>query len=168
MSREQVITLYPTRPDHRLVGPQLSTFLDRLGLHLVALGHGAVARLAAGGERAEARSWASLVVALDAARQACRGTADLRIDLEGPARDRFARFLGARTVRLRFEAFVEPRECDGQRVCWWLQLRGQGERGVGERVVEEGRRLEGTDFAEALAGAARVSLAELQEWRPQA
>ena len=164
MSKEHVITLYPLDPAHRLVASHLSTFLDRVAQHLVALGRGAVAELRAGGEQAEARSWASLVVALDKARVACRGTADLWIEIEGPACDRFARYLGARRTRVRFEAFVEPREIAGERVCWWLQLRGKGSQGVGERLVEENKVLLESPFAEALAGAARVELGESWEW----
>jgi hypothetical protein len=165
VGKRHQITIYPAAAEHRLVGVQLSTFLDRLSQHLVALGYGAVARLRAGGVKAECRSWASLVVEINAARKACQGTADLRIDIQGPACDRFARFLGARSVHIRFEAFVEPREFQNAKVCWWLQLLGEGPQGVGERVVDEERRLaESVPFG-ALEGAARTRLLEHQEWR---
>ncbi len=48
--------------------------------------------------------------------------------------------------------------------CWWLRLFGLGADGLGERFVEEERRLEGTPFFEALQGAARVPLFEWQAW----
>ena len=84
----------------------------------------------------EVRSWASLVVELNRARVICAAREDLRIDVVGPPCERFARFLGARRLDLRFEAFVTPRLLPGnQRACWRLELRGPGPAGVGERLA---------------------------------
>lgn len=48
--------------------------------------------------------------------------------------------------------------------CWWLRLIGVGAEGVGERFVEEERRLEGSPFFDALEGAARTPLFEWHAW----
>lgn len=163
---EHVLTIYPQDPAHRLIGSHLSTFLERVGRHLVALGEGATARLQAGPCEAESRSWASLVVELQRARVRCEGREDLRIDLTGPVRDRFGRFLGSRSLHVRFEAYVHPREVSpGDEACWRLQLLGEGRSGIGERFVDEGRSLHGTPFLEALEGSARARLEVRELWR---
>lgn len=164
--REQVITIHSDDPSHRLVQRDLSIFLERVSRHLIALGEGAVATLRAGPVQVEVRSWASLVVELNRARVICAAREDLRIDVVGPPCERFARFLGARRLDLRFEAFVTPRLLPGnQRACWRLELRGPGPAGVGERLVDERKAIRETPFFEALEGAARSSLVEHQEWR---
>lgn len=164
--REQVITIYPDDPSHRLVQRDLSVFLERVSRHLIALGAGAVATLRAGSISVDVRSWASLVVELERARVACAGREDLRIDVGGPPCERFARFLGARNLDLRFEAFVSPRLMpSGSRACWRLELRGPAPGGVGERLVDERKAIRESPFFEALEGAARCGLIEHQEWR---
>ncbi|MBL4844129.1 MAG: hypothetical protein JKY65_01270 [Planctomycetes bacterium] len=161
----QVLTIYPTEPKHRLAQGQLSAFLERVSRHLIALGEGATAKLRAGPCEAESRSWAGLVVDLDQARRRCNRRDDLEIRLEGPVRERFGRFLGARRLSLRFEAFVDPRQTpDGAAVFWWLKLSGPGPAGVGERLQEDGRDLLRSPFVEALEGTARVRLALHEEW----
>jgi hypothetical protein len=50
------------------------------------------------------------------------------------------------------------------KTCWWLQFIGDGPDGIGERLVEEGRRFEGSPFLESLAGISRTSLFEWHTW----
>lgn len=50
------------------------------------------------------------------------------------------------------------------RACWMLRFVGEGAAGIGERFVDEGRRLEGSPFFESLEGIAR---APLLEWHTQ-
>jgi hypothetical protein len=161
----QVLTIYPTDPEHRLVASHLHTFLERISRHLVALGEGAVAKLRAGPCAAEARSWASLIVEVNRARERCKWQEDLEIRIEGPVRERFGRFLGTRRLSLRFEAFVERRTLDtGEEVYWWLKLAGPDPHGVGERLKEEERDLLRSPFIEALEGTARTRLALHETW----
>lgn len=161
----QVLTIYPTDPEHRLVASHLSTFLERISRHLIALGEGATAKLRAGPCAAEAKSWATLVVELNRARERCQRREDLEIRIEGPVRERFGRFLGTRTLSLRFEAFVERRTLpSGEEVYWWLKLTGPDPDGVGERLKNEERDLLHSPFIEAIEGTARVPLALHEAW----
>ncbi|MCO5172177.1 MAG: hypothetical protein M9894_38260 [Planctomycetes bacterium] len=52
----------------------------------------------------------------------------------------------------------------GLRACWMLRFVGQGADGIGERFVEEARRLEGSPFFESLEGIARANLLEWHAW----
>jgi hypothetical protein len=72
--------------------------------------------------------------------------------MEGrPARARCAGGCGAGAGKGRFAP------------CWRLDLEGRPGPGLGPRFVDEGRRLTGTPFLEALAGTARTPLFE---WHP--
>lgn len=59
-------------------------------------------------------------------------------------------------------------ECDpidgDLHACWWLRLHGEGSDGIGERFVEEHRRLAGSPFFESLEGCARTPLHEWHAW----
>ena len=46
------------------------------------------------------------------------------------------------------------------RACWMLRFVGEGAEGIGERFVEEQRRIEGSPFFESLEGIARAPLFE--------
>jgi hypothetical protein len=61
------------------------------------------------------------------------------------------------------EEEVEARP-DELRCCWLLRFQGEGPDGIGERFVEEDRRLEGSPFFESLEGAARTKLLEWHSW----
>ena len=47
---------------------------------------------------------------------------------------------------------------------WWLRVFGSGPDGIGERFVEEGRRIEGSPFFESLEGVSRARLFEWHTW----
>jgi hypothetical protein len=200
MSLQATVTLFPSDPTHRLVGPDLASFLDRVSERLIALGDGAVARVRAGKFSAEARNVRDLVAAIDAARAAARGRADLEVRLQGEVRDSFSKFLGANHLEAELRAFVHPlllrdaQRCSGcgwpldldahtgqvscrrrgcgegepadgdLQACWLLRFKGQGADGIGERFVEEGRRLEGSPFFESLEGISRANLLEWHTW----
>lgn len=197
---ESVVTLFPQDPRHRLVGDDLSAFLDRLTERIVALGSGATARLKAGRFEAEAHTLLDLLESLAAAREQARGREDLSIRIEGEPTDEFAKFIGRGRVSLEFQAWVAPRalrearpcagcgwpldfdgfssqlscgrrDCgDGEPLekelecCWSLSFLGDGPDGIGERFVEESRRLEGSSFFEALEGIGRARLFEWHSW----
>lgn len=200
MGLRSSVTLFPTDPDHRLIGSDLSAFLDRVSERLIALGDGAEASVRAGKFRREARNVRDLVAAIDAARAEARGRSDLEVRLRGEVRDPFSKFLGANRLSAEFHAFVKPqvlkaaRRCSGcgwpldhdahtgevscnrrgcgegavsdgdVRACWMLRFVGEGADGIGERFVEEGRRLEGSPFFESLEGIARAPLHEWHAW----
>ncbi|RMG08895.1 MAG: hypothetical protein D6731_20910 [Planctomycetota bacterium] len=162
MERAVEVLVYPRDPAHRLVGPELVVFLDRLCERIVALGDGATARLKAGPCRAEAETLLELTQAIDEARVRCRGREDLELRIAGDARPAFARFTGGRTLEAVFAATVRPRPVDGGALaCWTLRLRGpDGRRELGDRFQRERRRLGDGPFLEALAGSARTVLEE--------
>lgn len=200
MGLRSFVTLFPTDPDHRLVGADLAAFLDRVSERLVALGDGAEATIRAGKFREQARNVRDLVAAIDAARVKARGREDLEVRIEGEARDPFSKFLGATRVAAEFRAFVKPyrleaaRRCAGcgwpldhdghtgevscnrrgcgegvpgegdLRTCWMLRFVGDGADGIGERFVEEARRMEGSPFFESMEGVARAPLYEWHAW----
>lgn len=191
------VTLFPADPQHRLVGPDLAAFLDRVSERFIALGDGAEATVRAGKFKRDARNVRDLVAAIDAARRGAKGREDLAVELKGEVRDHFSKFLGANQLQVEFRAFVKPsalraarrctgcgwpldhdaktgesscrrRECgEGRpgpadlRACWMLRFVGDGAAGIGERFVEEARRIEGSPFFESLEGIAR---APLYEW----
>jgi hypothetical protein len=200
MGLRSSVTLFPTDPEHRLIGVDLAAFLDRVSERLIALGDGAEASVRAGKFRRDARNVRDLVAAIDAARSEGRGRADLEVRLRGEVRDHFSKFLGANRLTAEFHAFVKPhvlkaaRRCaacgwpldhDGHtaevscnrpgcgegapsegdlRACWMLRFVGEGADGIGERFVEEARRLEGSSFFESLEGVARAPLYEWHDW----
>lgn len=200
MGLESSVTIFPRDPNHRLVTFDLASFLDRVSERLVALGDGASARVKAGKFEAEVRSVAELVEAIERARKASKGKADLEVRLRGDLREDFAKYLGASQADVSFRAFVRPQALDGAklcgasgwpvdaqdhevgscgrhatgdcdpvdgdlRACWWLRLHGEGSDGIGERFVEEHRRLAGSAFFESLEGTARTPLLEWHAWR---
>ena len=194
------MTIFPQDSTHRLVGPDLATFFERVSERVIALGSGAYARVRAGRYEDQVRNLPDLVDTIDAARAISQGREDLEVRLWGDTTDSFGRFLGARTLECKFFAFVSPhtlldahlclacgwpRDYDGTRKdsgcvrpgceddvasdeelrsCWSFRLYGVGPDGIGERFVEEGRRLRGTPFFEALEGACRARLFEWQAW----
>lgn len=200
MGLEATVTVFPRDPAHRLVGPDLAAFVDRLSERLIALGDGAEAEVRAGRFRGRARSTTELLGVIDAARAAARGREDLVVRLRGPLRDAFSKFLGALVGDLELRCYVRPHElprarlCRGcgwpldhdatsgqddctrpscrdatpapgaLRACWTLSLRGEGPDGVGERFVDEERRLEASPFFESLEGCARAALLERHAW----
>jgi hypothetical protein len=196
MGLHSSVTLFPRDPAHRLVGFDLAALVDRVGERLVALGDGAEARVTAGRYSREGlRSVVDVVAAIDEARVAGRGKADLELRIVGDARDDFGKFLGASTIDVSLRAFVGPQLLAGARLCagcgwvvgdaeepcgcgtseretgdaelsacWWLQLHGRGSDGIGERFVEERRRLAGSPFFESLEGSARTRLLEWHSW----
>jgi hypothetical protein len=200
VSLEQTVTVFPREPQHRLVGPHLASFLDRVVERIVALGDGARARIRAGRFEGDVETLPDLLDTIDAARVQSLGREDLEVRLWGDARAPFARFTASPRVDVTLSAFVQPqllleaRRCvgcgwpldyDGIRgaaacnrkgcgeelaqegelaACWSLRLCGMGADGLGERFVEEERRLEGSPFFEALEGAARTRLFEWQSW----
>lgn len=194
------VTLFPSDPEHRLVGPDLAAFLDRVSERLIALGDGAEAKVRAGKFHEDARNVRDLVGALDHARSTAKGKSDLEVRIRGEVRDQFSKFLGASRLEAEFRAFVKPhllkaaRRCAGcgwpldfdghtgqvsctrrgcgegepgqgdLRACWTLRLIGNGADGIGERFVEESRRIEGSPFFESLEGIARAALYEWHSW----
>jgi hypothetical protein len=198
MGLESSVTLFPADPAHRLVGPDLALFLDRVAERLISLGEGAEAQVTAGRFSAKARTVRDLLEALDAARASAKGKHDLEVRISGDLRDGFSKYLGTSSLTLALQAFVEPRllaqaklcgscqrvldwdgyagqtscSCEEEtdplatelRCCWLLRLQGTGPDGIGERFVEEDRRLEGSPFYESLEGAARVKLLEWHAW----
>jgi hypothetical protein len=198
MGLESSVTLFPSDPKHRLVGPDLALFLDRVAERLIALGEGAEAQVVAGKFSAKARTVKDLLEAIEAARAAAKGKHDLEVRISGDLRDGFSKYLGTSSLQLVFQAFVEPRDLSPAKLCascrrvldwdgyagqascscedetealpgslrcfWLLRMTGAGPDGIGERFVEEDRRLEGSPFYESLEGAARMKLLEWHAW----
>lgn len=108
MSLSETVSIFPQSRDHRLVGADLATFLDRLTERMVALGDGAQARVRAGTFEAHPQNLPALLQTIDAAREDAQGQHDLELRLWGDARDRFSRFLGTHSVEVTFQAFVHP------------------------------------------------------------
>lgn len=106
---ESLVTVFPRDPRHRLVGPDLALFLDRVVERLVAVGEGALTRVRAGRFDCEAESLPDLLDTIEAAREQARGREDLEVRLHGEARPDFSKFLGATRVEMKFCAFVEPK-----------------------------------------------------------
>lgn len=123
------VTLFPQDSTHRLVARDLSAFFDRLSERVIALGDGATAKVRAGSYEANAETFLELVLAIDAAREAGRGRVDLKVELAGDVRDEFARFIGSRTCKATFEAFVLPKTLKGAKRCagcgWPLETEGK-------------------------------------------
>jgi hypothetical protein len=205
---ESTVTVFPRDGQHRLVGPDLASFLDRLAERVVALGSGARARVRAGRFDAEVDTIQDLTDTVEAARSQAQGREDLELRLWGPPQASFGKFLGARHLEIKFCAWVQPHllldaqlcpacrwpldlegysedmkltcgrpGCPNEgeftshttvkeelRACWWLRLFGSGSEGIGERFVEEDRRLEGSSFFEMLEGCSRTRLLEWHTW----
>lgn len=117
MPRQHTVTIFPRDPQHRLVGPDLATFLDRVSERMAALGDGALGEVRAGTFHAHPHHLPALLEHIDAARAATRGRHDLSVRLRGDARERFYRYLGERSLDLSFEAFVLPRAVEGATLC---------------------------------------------------
>jgi len=117
MGVASTVTIFPRDPDHRLVQDDLAAFLDRVAERLVALGHGAAARVRAGRFEAEVYDLLDLLDTVNAARERSQGREDLEIRLHGDVHDGLAKYLGTPRAEAKFQAFVRPRVLLDARLC---------------------------------------------------
>ena len=157
------MTVFPRDETHRLIGPDLATFLDRFTERVIALGDGAHASVEVGTFHEKVSSFVELSAAIDRGREHGQAAYDLDVRLWGLTREDYARYVGARTASARFQAFVLPQRMGrggALQACWRLTFEADGLKGLGERFVNESRRLSGSTFFTMLEGTARTALYE--------